>query len=108
MAVRAIPDAGPSGAIGFLAGDVRIYNLAADVGHSDFFEEGNLAPTFDDIWRRFLRNRLEDLHGVDLHATCPQWTRPNVLQRAPTLIWFGLTFTISTIAVLTYGLIILV
>lgn len=108
VAVRAVPDAGPSGAIGFLSGDARVYNLAADVGHSSFFDEGELSATFNDVWKRFLRDRLEDLPGADLHASCAAWSRPSFLLRAPALTWLGVTLIMCALFALIYGIIITV
>jgi pimeloyl-ACP methyl ester carboxylesterase len=82
---RGIPDSGPSGVHGFTSADPRVINILRPGGkHSTAFEEGVLAPIFEDVWQPFLANRLEDADLREHQRMKPaEWKPAHRLLRTP-------------------------
>jgi pimeloyl-ACP methyl ester carboxylesterase len=92
IAVRAIPNSGPSGRIGFVESSTcpdRLFNVRYPAyHHSDFFEPRFFETHFKILWRPYFWGRLEELSKtINLHAGLPCWKKPVFCLRAPFLTW---------------------
>jgi hypothetical protein len=100
LAERFIPDAGPSGVIGFSRQDQRLVNILRPGGrHASAFAPESLALTFDDVWRPFLANRRDDIDPTGHQLLDPpHWRRAAAIWRAPTYLLLALGFITGVLA----------
>ncbi len=105
LAERFIPDSGPSGSVGFAEQHDRLINVLRPGGtHSSAFSNARLPTTFEDVWRPFLSNRLEDIDASEHEVLGPPlWTRSAFILHAPATLIVGLMFVVGIALVVVFA-----